>query len=59
MHIGGGSDLMQEIEKTDVNEASPIALGMKKLSENKYCDVILLISVATAFGFLLMLSSIG
>jgi hypothetical protein len=51
--------LSQEVEKTDVYETSPIAVGIKKLAENKYYDAILLISVAAAFGILLMLSSMG
>jgi hypothetical protein len=57
--LSGESGLMVECGRTDADEMNPVAACFKVLMENKYQDAILLFSVAAAFGFLLIVSSMG
>jgi hypothetical protein len=41
------------------NDCNPILVSLKRLSHHKYCDLILLCSVAAAFGMLLAVSTYG
>ncbi len=46
------------VEK-DVNDVNVILAGLKRLTQHKYGDLILLFSVIAAFGALLAVSAIG
>ena len=40
-------------------DTNGILSGLEELMHNKYCDIILLCSVAVAFGMLLAVSAVG
>jgi hypothetical protein len=54
--VGGVLEKSREDGHEDTN---CILSGLKDLMHNKYCDIILLCSVAVAFGMLLAVSATG
>lgn len=60
MHrVSGVRKMEMESEEMREKDDNPILGSLKRLSHNKYCDLILLCSVAAAFGMLLAVSTFG
>jgi len=51
--------MAKESEEMDGCECSGILCGLRRLAHHKYCDLILICSVAAAFGMLLFVSTSG
>lgn len=60
MHrVSGVRKMEMESEEMKENDCNQILVSLKRLSHHKYCDLILLCSVAAAFGMLLAVSTYG
>jgi hypothetical protein len=57
--VSGVKDWKMESEEMKEKDSNPILGSWKRLAHNKYCDLILLCSVAAAFGMLLAVSTFG
>ena len=60
MHRASGVEgLKMESEEMKEKDSCSILGSLKRLAQHKYCDLILLCSVAAVFGMLLAVSTIG